>query len=85
MTQGHPGKASASPDYIKGHYMLLKSPELTENQMARKSDTKEIKNKHSYRPVGGVETGSQDREDSHCHGGTETGGVWDEQGRQSDH
>ena len=26
--------------------------------MARKSDTKEIKNKHSSRPVGGVETGT---------------------------
>ena len=26
--------------------------------MARKSDTKEIKNKHSSRPVGGVEMGS---------------------------
>ena len=26
--------------------------------MARKSDTKEIKNKHSARPVGGVETGT---------------------------
>ena len=24
-------------------------------------------------------------EDSRCRGGTETGGVWDERGRQSDH
>ena len=54
--------------------------------MARKSDTKEIKNKYSSRPVGGgAETGSRGREDSRCCGGTETGGVWDEQGRQSDH
>ena len=37
---------------------LLAQPELTENLMARKSDTKEIKNKHSSRPVGGVETGT---------------------------
>ena len=29
--------------------------------------------------------GCQGREDSHCHGGTETGGVWDEWGRQTDH
>ena len=29
--------------------------------------------------------GSQGREDSHCRGGTETGGVWDKRGRQSDH
>ena len=36
---------------------LLTQPELTENQTARKSDTKEIKNKHSSRPVGGVEKG----------------------------
>ena len=64
---------------------LLTQPELTENRTARKSDTKEIKNKHSSRPVGGAETGSRAREDSRCHGGTETGGVWDEQGRQSEH
>ena len=37
---------------------LLAQPELTENRMARKSDTKEIKNKHSSRPVGGAETGT---------------------------
>ena len=53
--------------------------------MARKSDTKEIKNKNSSRPVGGVETSSRGGEDSRCHGGTETGGMWDERGRQSDH
>ena len=29
--------------------------------------------------------GSRGGEDSHCLGGTETGGVWDERGRQSDH
>ena len=46
--------------------------------MARKSDTKQIKNKHSSRPVGGAETGSWD-------GRTETGGVWVKRGRQSDH
>ena len=75
---------------------LLAQPELTENRMERKSDTKEIKNKHSSRPVGGAETGSLGGEDSCCSGGTktggvwdgggtETGGVWDERGRQSDH
>ena len=53
--------------------------------MARKSDTKEIKKKHTSRPVGGAETGSQGGEDSSCRGGTETGRVWDERGRQSDH
>ena len=47
--------------------------------------TKEIKNKHSSRPVGGAEMGSRGGEDSLGHGGTETGGVWDQQGRQSDH
>ena len=64
---------------------LLAQPELTENRTARKSDTKERKNKHSSRPVGGAETGSLGREESHGCGGTETGGVWDERGRQSDH
>ena len=53
--------------------------------MARKSDTKEIKNKHSPRPIGGAETGTVGGEDSRDLGGTETGGVWDERGRQSDH
>ena len=38
---------------------LLAQPELVENKMARKSDTKEIKNKHSSRPVGGAETGTR--------------------------
>ena len=37
---------------------LLAQPELTENPTARKSDTKEIKNKHSSKRVGGVETGT---------------------------
>ena len=64
---------------------LLAQPELMENPTARGSDTKEIKNKHSSRPVGGAEMGSQGGKDSHCCGWTETGGVWDERGRQSDH
>ena len=64
---------------------LLTQPELTENRMARKSDNKEIKNKHSTRPVGGAEMGSWGGEDLHGRGGTKTGGVWDERGRQSDH
>ena len=37
---------------------ILAQPELTENRTARGSDTKEIKNKHSSRPVGGAETGT---------------------------
>ena len=37
---------------------LLAQPEMTENRTARGSDTKEIKNKHSSRPVGGAETGT---------------------------
>ena len=38
---------------------LLAQPELTENRMARVSETKEIKNKHSSRPVGGAEMGTR--------------------------
>ena len=64
---------------------LLAQLELTENQMVRKSNTKEIKNKHSSRPVGGAETGSRGGEDLRGRGGTETGGVWDKRGRQSEH
>ena len=37
---------------------LLAQPELTKNQTTRKSHTKEIKKKHSSRPVGGAETGN---------------------------
>ena len=64
---------------------LLAQPELTENQTARTSDTKLIKKKHSSRPVGGAEMVNQGGEDLRGRGGTETGGVWDEWGRQSDH
>ena len=42
---------------------LLAQPELVENRTARKSDTKEIKNKHTSRPVGGAEMGSWGGED----------------------
>ena len=38
---------------------LLAQPELTENRMARGTDTKEIENKHSSRPVGGAEMGTR--------------------------
>ena len=40
---------------IGRHLRLLTQPELTENQTARKSETKEIKHKHLSRPVGGAE------------------------------
>ena len=56
---------------------LLTQPELTEDQAARKSDTKEIKDEHSSTPLGGAEKGSQGGEDLRCHGGTKNGGVWD--------
>ena len=48
---------------------LLAQPELTENRTARKSDTKEIKNKHSSRLVGGAETGTRGGEDLRGRGG----------------
>ena len=54
---------------------LLAQPELTEDPRARRSDTKEIRNRHSSRPVGRAGTGSWGREDPRCRGGTETGGV----------
>ena len=38
---------------------LLAQPELTENRMAGKSNTKEIKKKHTSRPVGGAEMGTR--------------------------
>ena len=47
-------KMAAEVDTLR----LLAQPELTENRTARRSNTKEIKNKHSSRPVGGAETGT---------------------------
>ena len=64
---------------------LLAQPEMTGNRTARGSDTKEIKNKHSSRLVGGTGDGHWGGEDSRGCGRTETGGVWDERGRQSEH
>ena len=79
--EGQRTKMAAWVDTLR----LLAQPELTENRMARRSDTKEMKKKHTSRPVGRVEKGSQGREDSCGQGGTETGRVWDEWRRQSDH
>ena len=64
---------------------LLAQPELTKNRTARGSNTKEIKNKHSSRPVGGAETGTSVRRTPVAVAGTETGGVWDKWRRQSEH
>ena len=62
----------------------LTQPELTENRTARKSDTKEIKKTFIQTCRRGGD-GHRGGEDSRGRGGTETGGVWDERGRQSDH
>ena len=70
---------------VGGHSDLLAQPELTENRTARGSNTKEIQNKHSSRLVGGAEMAAGAEEDSRGCGWTETGGVWDEPGRQSGH
>ena len=43
--------------YVETLRLLVQS-ELTEYRSSRVSDTKEIKNKHSSRPVGGAETGT---------------------------
>ena len=46
---------------------------------------KEIKKKHSSRPVGGVETGSWGPGDSRIRGWTQRGGrLWNERDRQCD-
>ena len=56
----------------------------------RKSNGKEVRHqgdkKETYIQTGrrGGD-GSWGGEDSHCHGGTETGGVWDQRGRQSNY
>ena len=56
----------------------------------RKSNGKEVRHQADKKETF-IQTGRRggdrhwDGEDSHCHGGTETGGVWDKRGRQSDH
>ena len=64
---------------------LLAQPELTENRTARGTNTKEMENKHSSRLVGGAETGTRVERTCVAVAGTETGGVWDEWRRQSEH
>ena len=64
---------------------LFAQPELTENRMARKSHTKEIKNKHSSGSVGGAEMGTGAERTRVAVAGRRLAGVWDERGRQSDH
>ena len=61
---------------------LLTQPELTENRTARGTNTKEIENIQTGRRGG---DGHRGGEDSRGCGRTETGGVWDERGRQSEH
>ena len=48
---------------------LLTQPELTEGPAEGRSKTREIKDGHSSRPVGGAEMGGQGGEGSRCHGG----------------
>ena len=48
----------AQPKEGQQQFKNKKQPELTENPTARGSNTKEIQNKHSSRPVGGAETGT---------------------------
>ena len=57
---------------------LLAQPELTENRMARKFETYiQTGRRGGDRHQGG--------EDSRGRGGTKTGRVWDQWGRQCDH
>ena len=56
----------------------------------RKLNSKEVrhqvdKKEHTSRLVGGAETGTRAERTRVGHGGTDTGGVWDQRGRQSDH
>ena len=57
----------------------------------RKSNGKEVRHQVDKKKETFIQTGRRggdghrDGEDTHCRGGTETGGVWDKWGRQSDH
>ena len=78
----------AQPKEGQQQFKNKKQPELTENRTAWKSDTKEIKKKHSSRPVGGVEMGSRGREDSRQGSGWQTqrgGGLWNRAGSATAH
>ena len=54
---------------------------LNHKEVRHQVDTKET---YIQTPVGGAD-GYQGGEDSHGRGGTETGRVWDQRGRQSEH
>ena len=58
---------------------LFAQSELTENPNG-KEVRHQVDKKETF-----IQTSRRGGEDSHCRGGTETGGVWDQQGRQSDH
>ena len=79
------GTAMENQDGSIGRHTAPPCTTRTDRKLNGKGDAKLIKKKHSSRPVGGVETGSRGGEDSRGCGGTETGGVWDKRGRQSDH
>ena len=64
---------------------LLTQPELMENGTARGSDTKEIKHKHSSRPVGGAETGTGVERTRVDVAGPRLAECGMNRGRQSDH
>ena len=52
----------------------------TDRKLNRKEVRHQVDKKETY-----IQTGRRGGGDSRCHGGTETGRVWVERGRQSDH
>ena len=75
----------AQPKEGQQQFKNKKQQELTENRSARKSDNQGVKEETFVQTGRRGGDGHQGGEDSRGHGGTETGGRWDELGRQSDH
>ena len=69
---------ASSHNQKKDNNLNTKKQNWQKIQLPGSLTTKEIKKKHSYRPVGGVEMGSQGREDSQQGSGwwTQRGGSW---------
>ena len=74
----------AQPKEGQQQFKNKKQPELTENQTVLKSDNQGFKEDTFIQTGRRGGDGKPGGEDLRCCGGTETGGVWDKQGRQSD-
>ena len=75
----------AQPKEGQQQFKNKKQPQLPENRTVWKFDNQGVKENTFIQTGKRGGDGHWGGEDSCGRGGTETGGVWDERGRQSDH